>query len=161
METLDATYTETDKAIGEAVADIIDSLTGWDEAGVTHSNIDDRTGEVERIEHKSRSGFIPYTNGGWNGVAYVSFNRGRWGSWKCMEGYYARDEKEMACEFFRRERAGEEHDDELTAFYNVIEAERLKAEEPLLPGMPHVYADSMPAHKWREEIGRASCRERV
>jgi len=150
METLDATQASVDAAIGETVADIIDELSGWDDAGIYGTNIDDRTGQVERIEHRFRDGFIPHTNGGWNGMAYASFNHGRFGNWKCMESYYKRDEIEMAEAFFREEGGGAEYDDPVAAFYAVYDAEDRKADEPLLPGMPREYAENMPAHEWRE-----------
>lgn len=150
METLDETQASVDATIGEAVSDIIDTLSHWDEAGVYGTNIDDRTGQVDRIEHRSRDGFIPRTNGGWNGMAYVSFNQGRYGTWKCMDGYYDRDYRDMAESFHREQGDGAEHEDHVAAFEAVIEAERRKADEPLLPGMPREYAENMPAHKWRD-----------
>lgn len=150
METLDETQASVDSAIGAMIADTVETLATWDDAGVCSHNLDGKTGEVERIEHRSRSGFIPHTNGGWHGVACVSFNQGRFGGWKCMESTYERDYRDMAESFLREHGDGAEHDDSVAAFEAIMDAEDRKAEDPLLPGMPREYAENMPAHEWRE-----------
>src|ERR1035437_5270468 len=49
---------------------------------------------IKEIEHESRDGFIPFTNGGLEGTAYCSMRQGQY-DFKCLKEYEENDYKDM------------------------------------------------------------------
>lgn len=133
-----------DSQIGEMLADVMDTVTGWDCYGVYGSNTE-RDGLPERIEHESRSGFIPFTNGGFNAMAYVSFNHAR-DQWSSLQKYWDSDYKDMCETFFTQDKDAETPDDCEKAFSDLLDAE--ETQEDSKAG---IWTDNLPAHKWRQE----------
>lgn len=91
MELMCTPNKEPSVYLREMMDNLADEITGWNDAGVYDA-------DVQGIEHESRSGFIPFTNGGWEGRAQCSFQRGK-DFFKCMAGYSEGDYKTMLSEF--------------------------------------------------------------
>lgn len=77
--------------IRQAWEGIAEELKGWDHVGVYDARI-------EEIEHESRDGFIPFTNGGLDGTAYVSFRSGKH-HFEAIKPYEESDYKDMLSNF--------------------------------------------------------------
>lgn len=58
---------------------------------------------IEPIEYEARSGFSPYTNGGWDGVAYLDLHRHGY-NWTCCQNALDADYRFMQQEFMDSKR---------------------------------------------------------